>query len=161
MAGRKGGKWDWMRAVYKNLGLDPDYQMVVNATKEPHLGKTLDELAASANDLEDRKAIATMTLEAINAELTGVEQLMLDAFEKLETVDSIRVNGYTFKPQTSPSPRIADPVQFRAWVDNNSPHILSVNAQTLKGIVSRALEGDGAIPDGLEIKQHTSISRRK
>jgi len=154
-------KWGWMRGIYEKLGLDPDYQMVVNATKEPHLEKTLDELGAEANALEEKKEIASRALELVNAELLGVEQLMLDAFEKLESVDSIRINGYTFKPSTTPSPRVADPVAFRAWVDHNSPHILSVNAQTLKGIVSRALEGDGVIPDGLEIKQHTSISRRK
>jgi hypothetical protein len=42
------------------------------------------------------------------------------------------VNGYTFKPRTTPAPKIADPVHFRAWVDNNSPHILSVNAQNVE-----------------------------
>lgn len=163
----KPQKWAYMRAKYPALPEDPEHEDVVKAARQLHVGKPLEELAVVLNDLEGRKDALQAQVADLDTEILAVERLMQTEFDTTG-VERIRVGGYNFSPSTMPVPKIVNPVEFREWIDTNSPEVLSVNAQTLKGIVSRALEdmrenpaSTAVIPAGIEVHQHTTISRRK
>jgi hypothetical protein len=157
----KPRKWDHLRGqLPRHSDEEIGYDDVVAAAREAHRGLSMEELAESINALEEEKEVAARVVSEKNAKLKALEQLLLTKLEETG-VEALRVGGYTFRATTSPSPKIADPVAFRRWIETKSPEVLSVNTQTLKGIVGRALEGDGELPDGLLIGEFTKVSRRK
>lgn len=154
-------KWSFLKNKYPALPTDPSYDEVVLAAMAPHRGKPLEEIAVALNAREEEKADLDEKLSGVNAEITALERLMIEGFES-SGVERIKVGGYNFSVQYSPAPKVTDPQTFRAWIDEHAPDVLSVNAQTLKGMVARALEsGEEPLPEGIEVNVRTAISRRK
>jgi hypothetical protein len=153
-------KWAWLKGKYPELTDEATYDDVLLAAMVPHRSKSIEELAVAINTVESRKTDIEQSLSAFNAELVALERLLIDQFDKTG-VEKISVGGYGFSPKPEPAPKVVDPSALRAYVDENMPEILSVNYQTLRGLVARALEGGEDIPPGVEVNVRTSISRRK
>lgn len=152
--------WSWLKGKYPALPVEPEHTDVIAAAMDTHRSKSIEELAAEANRLEDEKADIEQTLAGVDAELTAVERLMESAFEATG-VEKIVIGGYAFAPKVAPASTITDPVSWLAWVNETMPEILSVNANTRHALVARALEAGEEVPPGLEVNVRTSISRRK
>lgn len=157
---KKPGKWVWLKAKYPKLSEDPEYDEVLRAATEEHQGKAIEDLAVRVNELEDQKAALARDVSEIDVELQSLEWLILKRLDD-SSIDSIRVGGYNFKSYVVPGPKVVDPALFRQWVDEKSPEILSVNHQTLRGIVSRCLEEERDLPPGIGVEPHETLSRKK
>lgn len=154
-------KWAFLRGKYPALPTDPNYDEVVLAAMAPHRGKTLEQIAAALNVLEEEKEGIKERLSGVDAEITALERLMVEEFDSTG-VERIKVGGYNFSVIVSPAPKVTDPQTFRAWIDEHAPDVLSVNANTLKGMVARALEsGEEPLPEGIEVNVRTAVSRKK
>lgn len=152
--------WSWLKGKYPSLSDAPEHDEVIAAAMEVHRSKSIEELAAQANTIEDEKADVERTLAGINAELTAIERLMERAFEAT-SVEKIVIGGYAFSPSLKPTAKITDPVAWLAWVNEEMPEILMVHAGKRDAIVALALEAGEDVPPGIEVNVRTSISRRK
>jgi hypothetical protein len=157
---KKKSEWGWLRGKYPDLPLDPTYDEAVSAARTKYIGYTAEMLATEINVQEVEKDKIEQKLSGVNLEITALERLMLERFDATG-VESITVGGHSFKPQVSPYPFIADPVAMRAWYEEHMPERLNVAWQSVKGDIAAALRGEGDIPEGVEVKTSTVISRRK
>jgi hypothetical protein len=99
-----------------------------------------------------------------NLEIAALEQLLSDSMTSLGIDDGFKSEGYTYFKQSAPYPKVADKARLRAWLkETDQEELLSLNPQTLKGMVSEALgpTGSRVIPAGVEVFVKESISRRK
>lgn len=168
MAKKDTGKWAWLRQVlnedgsrkYPTMSVEPEYAEVVAAMMAPHRDKTLDQLAERLNTLEAIKEIQEKYLSKTNAEIIAVERLMDSAFEK-SAIEKLVVGGYAFGRKPEPAPKVTDPAAWLAHVKEHMPEILTVNYQTMRSIVSKALEANDEIPPGIEVEVRPTITRKK
>jgi hypothetical protein len=160
LAGKKPGKWAWLRGKYPELSEEPEYEDVVAASRRRYEGRTLAELAACLNTLEEIKEIQERYVSSTNADIAAVEQLMQKRFD-VEQTESIRVGGYAFAPKAEPVASVEDAVAWLEHVRETQPEILTVHYQTMQSIVKQALEANEALPPGVKINVRTTISRRK
>jgi hypothetical protein len=161
LAGKKPDRWAWLRGKYPALPEEPEHADVVHAAKQVYSGRTLEQLAAALNTLEAIKEIQEKYVSSTNADIKAVEQLMDDAFRE-QQIEGIKVGGYAFAPKTEPSVKVTDPAEYRAYIEEHMPELLTVYAATTQAMFLRALEAGEPTPPGLEITGvRTSISRRK
>lgn len=102
--------------------------------------------------------------KANNLEIAALEQMLADSMVALGISDGFKSEHYTYFTQSAPHPRVADKVALRKYMmKTGQEDLLSLNPQTLKGLVSEALgpHGTRVIPEGVEVFVKESISRRK
>lgn len=175
-------KWAFLSAIvdeatgrpkYPVLKEDSEYQEKINAVKD----KIRDDIRAREGQVVAHKQLVERyeaacdeydrikELEkANNLEIAALEQMLQDSMVALGIEDGFRSEGYTYFKQSAPYPKVADKAALRRYMMRTGQEdLLSLNPQTLKGIVSEALgpTGSRVIPEGVEVFVKESISRRK
>lgn len=164
------------RPKFPPLPEDSDYQQKINAVKDAlrtrvasgvAKGEAASDHAAivamfeAAYDEKDRLEEAT---SANNLEIAALEQMLRVSMETQGVQDGFKSERFTYFPQPSPYPKVDDKAKLLAWVkESGQEELLSLNYQTLRGIVAEALGPNGSrvIPDGVTVFVKESISRRK
>jgi hypothetical protein len=148
------GKWSKFRGKLPAFSLDAFYQEKVDAWKQTFLG-TKDTAGANvamlAKELAGRK-LRKDTLEdklyALNLELEALSQLVVDALTG-EAQEKVQLtSGATVYLRDSVHPSVEDKAKLMAWIkQTHQESLLSLNAQTLKGMVGeRFLQGQPLMP---------------
>ena len=164
MASKKPGKWEFLRGKFPALPEDPTYDEVKQANYRLHEGKTLEELAARINALEDKKAQIEQDLSGLDAELTVCERLMISRFDA-STIDQFSTGGYSFKRKVEPVFSISDKAAMEAWYREHMPEKFSVNAMSVYADARLALDivsnPDAEIPAGVTVNTFDKLDRKK
>lgn len=154
-------KWAWLKDEgYKNVNEETTYDEVLLQAIEQRRGNDLEALAKELNELEAEKERLEQETRGINLRITACERVMESAFES-KGVDSIVVGGYRYTPKIEPAPKVSNAAEWLEYAFEHYRDNLSIHAQTLKGIVGRALEAGEDMPPGIEVNVRTSISRKK
>lgn len=152
---------------------DSDYQAKINAVKDglrdrvaqhEGFGSSHAQLVALYEDACDEYDRIKELERANNLELAALEQMLADNMVALGIEDGFKSEGFTYYKQSAPYPKVADKAALRRWLkETDQEDLLSLNPQTLKGMVSEALGPNGSrvIPDGVEVYVKESIGRRK
>jgi hypothetical protein len=147
---------------------DPDisYQEKVNAVKAEILKDNPDilpsDLGRMFNELKTLEEQAEEQLKIIQLRKAAVEQLTVDALEKVGLTQIRLADGPSLTVQVEPYASVKDKAVFRKWVDdNNLSASLSLPWQTLNAIAKERLLAGEPEPDGVTIFAKSKLVTRK
>ncbi len=159
--------------LYPKLQEESEYQAKINVVKDDFRGRVEQHegfgsshaklVAMYEEACEQYDRIKEMEKQN-NLEIAALEQMLGDNMVALGIEDGFKSEGFTYFKQSAPYPKVVDKVKLRKhMMETGQEDLLSLNPQTLKGIVSEALgpTGSRVIPDGVEVFVKESISRRK
>lgn len=154
-----GGKWAHLRGQYPTLPLDPKFDDVVAAIRDEFAGRDLAAILAEWNVADEAKADLEAQVSDLNARIVALER---EAFARMDASDQelAVVGSGRFSRGTDVTATQADPPTIRKWFFAHMPDMLSVHASRLNSLVKSAIEGDGDIPEGVEINLRDRIERK-
>ena len=156
-------KWEGLRKTSKRFdGNSTDRRTELNDRKDVyrHLDlKGLVEVYDIQRELKDKDEAK---LKKTQLELDSIEELLLELMENQELESVSSSSGSTFSRSPSPYPIVKNKDALLAWLKHaDLNELLSLNYQTLRGMVSeRILEGE-SLPDGVELFHKETVRRRK
>lgn len=156
------GKWSHLKGQYPDRQ-DPesDYFRDLHARTDELATKKLAELAELYAKEEEIVDYHEKRAKSAKTEIEAITRAMLRVMEQ-QNLDSATLAGYRWTPSPEPYPQVKDKVSLREWAEKTDQRdLLSINPQTLKSLVKKALEENQPIPEGLDLFVHTTFSRRK
>lgn len=159
------GKWSSQKGVLPDHdpdGDDPSLLDRIHAGMDARKGMSRKELIEEFNQRDARKDALNADVKVEEFELKVLSRCILRDLED-SGEDSVRMAGYVWTPSPEPYPKVVDKLKLRAWVDAHMPENLRLPDSTLKATVKAALDADGSglLPDGVEAKLVTKLSRTK
>lgn len=152
------GKWSKFRGKIEAFQLDPSYQQRIDAWKQEFLG-TKDATHANAAMLakefairEKKKDVLEEKVKALNVEIEALSQLFVetmtgDAQEKVGLA-----SGATVYLHDGIYPSTEDKAKLMAWIKKTGQEdILTLNAQTLKGMVGALYQQGQPLMPGVKV----------
>jgi hypothetical protein len=89
-----------------------------------------------------------------NLEMEAITRLFIEKFEEDGTSSKTFIDGVSISHNVEPYAQVKDPAALRKWVlDHGMEDMLTLNWQTLNGMVKERLEGkvNEPLPDGVEV----------
>lgn len=165
MAKKKPGKWSNLKGQYpaaKQLEGEGDWFDMVREELKTLDGVEVGELMAQLTSIKKAKAQLEAKVSEHNAWIKAREMRILEFLEK-QKVDSVRDgDGGLFYKQEEPAFKIADQQKVDEWIDEQGYDTLrTINAQTLKGLLKKALEAGTDLPDGVDVEFATLLRSPK
>lgn len=148
-------KWAKLRGRIPAFENESSFQEKVNTEKLAIIGTdhlenaNVAALAALYATGKAAKDALEDQVSGINIRLEALSQMIVEALEG-ESVQKVELSsGATVYLQDTPYPGIEDEDKFYAWLHREKMDaLLSLNHQTLKGIVSERLQAGKALPPG-------------
>jgi hypothetical protein len=149
-------KWSKFRDKLPAFENESSFQEKVNEAKEFILAGADTPEGANVNRLarlfSERYAAKKGFEEIIaehNIQLEALSQLLVERLEESDTQKVELSSGATIYLQDTPYPGIEDETKFYAWLHKEKlDDLLTLNHQTLKGIVSERLQQGKPLPSG-------------
>lgn len=161
------GKWASFREKLPAFTVEQSYQAKVDDAKQFLLGTlsgedaNINRLAALYADRKQKKDAHEVAISEINVDLEALSQLLCDAFETegMQKVElSSGASGYL---HDGIYPSVEDREKLFDWIKQHKmARLLSVNAQTLKGLVGELLQNGKPAPAGVRVFLKTQFRIR-
>lgn len=115
---------------------------------------SLGDLAEARQEREDQKTKYARVVACIQAEMTALDGLVIDALDAVGA-ESVRTSrGVTFIKDMTDDGRIqpdGGASKLRAWlVEHNMQEMLTVNGNSLSKLVRDRIDADLELPDGVD-----------
>jgi len=161
------GKWTKLRGKLEVFQNEPEWQQKVDAFKLQFLGTDNTRDASPAmlgkeyalrkrkkDELEDK-------IKALNVELEGLSQIIVEVLEDEEIQKIELASGQTIGISDEPYPWVADRQKFFAFIKRTGQaSLLTVHFQTMKALVKGYLEQGKPAPPGIKVYLKTSATLR-
>lgn len=155
------GKWSHLKQKYPAPKPEASFQQQIDAVRQTFAGKSLTDLVAAYDALQEAKAAHEQELDAINAviaahdrAIVGMMEDLGESFVKLDIGGSIGFND-------TPSFAFVDPVRFDAYVDAHMPELKKCSRSDRENLAKAALEAGTPLPPGVELSHvYTRLSRK-
>jgi hypothetical protein len=167
MAKAKAKTWTNIKGQYKKAdGLEGEgawFDKVRDELKELEAkGADVGAMMAEITTLKKSNQLHEDKISEQNALIKAREILILKFLDK-NSLESLRDgDGGLFYKQDEPSFKILDRESVDKWVDEKGySELRTINAQTLKGLLSKALKAGEDIPEGVDISFATLLRSPK
>ena len=146
--------WGLLRRKYPTLPDDATYEQVKQAVRDYYRTYTLGDLAEARQEREDQKDKHARIVACVQAEMTVLDELVIDALEKAGA-DSVRTTrGVTFRKDSTIDAKIqpdGGAEKLRAWLEEHDMReMLSVHGAALSKVVRDRLDNEQELPDGVD-----------
>jgi hypothetical protein len=159
-------KWSKLRSTIPAFENESTYQQKIDKAKISMLGENVEDAninrlaALFAQRKQEKDQLEAQTYN-LNVELEALSQLLVDRLET-ESQQSVSLSsGATIFLSDAPYPSIEDEKVFYDWLHKNKmDELLSLNHQTLKGMVTERLQSGQPLPPGTKVFLKTSARVR-
>jgi hypothetical protein len=158
------GKYTHLRGKLPTLPQDESYQSRVTEERQRVLG-TADSTGANTAyltrlyaDARGRKATIEEELSRVNLTLEALEQMIVERLQEDQQTSLKLADGASIYLTDDIRPSVKDRDGVVAWLKSTGQEaLLSVNPQTLKGLVRNLLENGQDLMPGVEVFLKTGI----
>jgi hypothetical protein len=149
-------KWAKLRGKYAALPYDEALRQAADDLMDLEPG----DLVERYNELDEEIDELNERVKGLTFARAAAERALITRMDAIGT-DRLDMGGYSWSVTYEPYAQAKDRKALRVWMEAHEPDLLTVNPQTLKGLVKDALERDVDIPDGVEVFLKSGLSRRK
>ena len=157
-------KWAHLRGQVPKHDKQPtERRTKMNAAKDDikKEGHNIRELGEQYARHRAKKDELETELSAQQLHIDVYEELILELMEDLD-LESVTTSNATLSRTPAPLPQIVDKDALKEWIAKEGMNdLLTVNYQTLRGLVSERLLDGAALPDGVDLLMNETIRRRK
>lgn len=160
-------KWAAFRTKIEPFVAEQSFQSKVDEAKmlilSTHEGDNanINHLAALYAQRKQKKDDLEEQIGDLNVELEALSQLLVDAFEN-ENIQKVELSsGASVYLSDGIYPSVEDREKLFAWIKQHKmSKLLSVNSQTLKGLVGEMLQDGKPAPAGVKVYLKTQARMR-
>ncbi len=146
--------WGLLRRKYPALPDDATYEQVKQVIRDHYRANALGDLAEARQEREDQKDKHDKIVKCLQAEMTVLDELVMNALEKAGA-DSVRTSrGITFRKDSTIDAKVqpdGGAEKLRAWLEaNDMQEMLSVHGAALSKVVRDRIDNEQELPDGVD-----------
>lgn len=162
------GKWTKLRKELVRFVEAPDWQARIDLIKKAKPSKEAGQTNGIAGlnrqqlfteyvTAKDQKDYLEEQIKGLNTRLEAITQVLVQDFEDSAEEKVTNALG-TFGLRDDPYASIKDQKAFMGWIEANElQELLTVNYQTMSGMVKKGLENGEPLPDGVEVFMKVKI----
>lgn len=155
------GKWTSLKTKLPKFEAEPEYAAKVEELKQQFVGLDTTELAREFKRARAQKKEFEEQVYDLNVGLEALSQLLIADLEARAIQKMQLATGETIYIQDEPYASVADQAALLAWVKKQKlTGLLSLNWQTMNGIVKEHLAAGRPAPPGVKVFMKTSARLR-
>lgn len=155
------GKWTSLKTKLPKFEAEPEYAAKVEEIKGQFIGLATAELAREFKRARAQKKEFEEQVYDLNVGLEALSQLLIADLEARAIQKMQLTTGETVYIQDEPYASVADQAALLAWVKKQKlTGLLSLNWQTMNGIVKEHLAAGRPAPPGVKVFMKTSARLR-
>jgi hypothetical protein len=155
------GKWSKLKGKIPKFEIDSSWQEKVDESKKAYIGLDSTELTREFARRRAMKKTLEGHISLENTELEAISQILINDLEGSEIQKIGLTTGETGYIQDEPYSSVEDKKKLMAWVKKKKlQDLLTLNWQTLNGMVKNLLVDGKPAPPGVKVSMKTSFRLR-